>query len=246
VNATAPIHETIKGVINLSHLLDVNAYNAKRTLTTGNEDDASEIRITEATYGLLQDRRLNDDNAALTASTSSHRCTDEGCNEEGQSYSHSHSHARDLQEISTLSIPLPRLTTAQHLKFEELLRALLWDAALPGLSSRSHVHPESSNDSQIEPANDLEILRTKGIFAVLGENKTSSESASNKHEHENQAVQTEYIVQGVKELYEIKALPKLKKQNLNDHDGQGRLVLIGKGLSEDVRDTFLALLLMQD
>jgi G3E family GTPase len=65
-----------------------------------------------------------------------------------------------------------------------------------------------------EQSEKLEVLRTKGFFT------TSSES---------------FVIQGVRELYEITSLESSGK------DGSslaGKLVLIGKGLDQEVKDNF--------
>lgn len=197
INATAPIHETVKGVIDLRHILDVNAYNAKRSLT--NESLLKPTIISEATYSILQNRRVEHDDSECDG----HDHTDSDCDH----HSVTHQHARDLNDISTLSIPLPLLSISQRDRLELLLRSLLWDAELP-----AHENNETITN--------LEILRTKGIFSVI-------------NDKENQDVISRFIIQGVKELYEIKELHGSK--NATDGDGFGRLVLIGKGLSEELR-----------
>lgn len=76
----------------------------------------------------------------------------------------------------------------------------------------------------------LDILRTKGLFTV----KTSRREGGTET--------AQYIVQGVKELYEIKELPH-RTERLSE-GSSGALVLIGKGLRQEletaVRQTILA------
>lgn len=183
----------MKGVIDLRHILDVNAYNAKRSVSSESAENPS---ITEATYANLQERRGD---GACPPNCSNH-------DHEGQV---ANQHARDLSDISTLAIPLPVLSMAQRDKLEVLLRSLLWDAEMPTIG-------------KFESITGLEILRTKGLFTV----KTSRP--------ENAVETAQYIVQGVKELYEIKELPN--KSGKIDDGSLGALVLIGKGLSEDIRN----------
>lgn len=100
---------------------------------------------------------------------------------------------------------------SQYNKLEVLLRSLLWDAELPA-------------QGEFAAISDLEILRTKGLFSVMEEDN-------------NKDTYTAYIVQGVKELYEIKNLPKSLRSS--EDSGTGRLVLIGKGLREVLRESLL-------
>lgn len=225
VNATAPIHETINGVIDLSLILGVNAYNAKRIIADSSSDHNSSSGPHTAsgnTYSLLQDRRLE----------SQHEEHDENeCNDT------SHTHARDLAEISTLSINLPLFTSsAQKERLESILQSLLWDAQLPRPSS---MHDDISSTKAASSG--IEILRTKGVFSVVAAGTSSDSGLAGL----NKDTITEYVLQGVRELYEIKmiASSSMDGRYKDDATGEGRLVLIGKGLTEDVRHAVLRSLL---
>lgn len=172
----------------------MNAYNAKRPLSS----DEATGPVSEATYGVLIDRRLEEAKSSSVV---------------GSTDSASHTHAQDLSEITTLSIPLPILTPVQKDKLELALQSLLWDAKLP-LSQESS--PKNQN---------LEVLRTKGLISVR--EKQGQESVIRQH-----------IIQGVKELYEMKVLPC----GAQAEDSASRLVLIGRGLSIAVRENIHAML----
>lgn len=197
VNTTAPIYETVNGVIDLSHILGVNAYNARRSRHPLSGMAASQEG--KATYSLLQDRR-----SQPLQSEPSAECNT--CNSEEP-----HTHAQDLAEISTLSIPFPVLTPLQMERLESTLRSLLWDAQLPG--TREGVSTISG----------IEILRTKGLFSVV-QMLNGTETI------------TERILQGVREIYDIKIVSASTRNTTGD---PGRLVLIGKGLTGAMRESIV-------
>jgi len=203
INATAPIHETVKGVIDLRHILEVNAYNAKRSMSAA--DEAGQIPISSATYAILQDRRVECGNSDCSEPVHEHSAA---CTENDHKHSAAHQHSRDLTDISTISIPLPLLSTPQRDRLEVLLRSLLWDGEVPA-------------SGEYEAITGLEVLRTKGLFAVSSSSDENEEKVSL------------HMVQGVKELYEIKALPITR--GVTSHSVSGTLVLIGKGLSDSIR-----------
>lgn len=155
--------------------------------------------VGQATYSLLQDRCPDPLQPEAPA-----EC--DACDSEQP-----HTHAQDLAEISSLSIPFPVLTPLQMERLESTLRSLLWDAQLPG--TREGVSTISG----------IEILRTKGLFSVV-EKLNGTETI------------TERILQGVREIYDIKIIPASTRNTTGD---QGRLVLIGKGLTGAMRETIV-------
>ena len=105
--------------------------------------------------------------------------------------------------ISTLAIPIPVLSASQITSLESWLQSLLWEETLQSISS--------------QPSNyDLSIHRTKGRIL------TSSGSVK--------------MIQGVREVFEIVDLestaeaPDSQGESIEQQDG--KLVLIGRGLSE--------------
>lgn len=116
-----------------------------------------------------------------------------------------HTHAHDLSGISTLAIPLPSGLSADQISALDLtLRSLLWEGRLPS---------SSSSPSYQEASSSIEILRTKGYFV-------------------DQDAGTEYVVQGVREIYELRQVGqrKLRHEAGQIPEEEGKLVLIGKGL----------------
>lgn len=187
INSTAPIHETTRGVIDLQHILSINAYSAKAG---------------------AQVPRL-----PLTGESS--QCCEDPTHDHSQLREQKDTARGHLANMSTLSIPLPVLSSQQYETLDKLLRDLLWEGNLPSTHSTG-----SSTDSVVAKP---EILRTKGLFY------TSSGDAS----------KTEYIIQGVREIYEVK---EVAETSANSGDEQGKLVFIGRGLHDGVREAFLAAL----
>ena len=106
-----------------------------------------------------------------------------------------HHHSNDLSSTSTITLPLPILTSIQHAQIDTLLRSLLWEGQLPGSEQR------------------VEILRTKGIFTNKEDRKV-------------------YIIQGVRELYEIKCIESTSEGINTASEVTGKLVFIGRGLND--------------
>jgi len=118
-----------------------------------------------------------------------------------------HGHTEHFRQIHPLQITLPRLSEEQHTKLDEWIRTVLWEGHLPRVSAGGDPGSEENSGA-------LEVLRTKGMF--------STPSGS-------------FMLQGVRELYEISALP------VDDGKGSlgGKVVLIGKGLGPHVRENFM-------
>ena len=117
---------------------------------------------------------------------------------------HEHTHAREIDAISTVAVPLPVLNAHQVARLDGLLRSLLWDGILPS-----------------SPAgNKADILRTKGLFRT-------SEG-------------TEHVVQGVREIYEMKQVPLGRAAEAERIEG--KLVFIGRNLGECMREGVLSYL----
>jgi G3E family GTPase len=171
INELAPIHHTIRGAIDLSRILGLNAYSANR-----------HSHMDTLLVPVDGEDHIHDSNCA---------------HDHGVSDS---SHTRSLSSISTLSVALPPLSAAQQKLLDSLLRSLLWEGCLP-----------ASGDNPSGKCAKLEILRTKGIFQD-GENGNT------------------YVIQGVREIYELKAINRVEEEV------DGRLVLIGRGLQAEMKD----------
>lgn len=183
INASAIVHETTRGVVDLSSILDLNACSASRDETSG----------IDGLQKLLSTARLDDPDS---------NCGENLKHDPAEDEAHWHKHDIQNMAISTLAITLPGpLSWTQRVRLDEAIQGLLWNGRL------------EDDDSTVE------ILRTKGIFWA---------AVSEKED----APIMEYIVQGVREIYEIKAVPGSETQYKDEQDGRysGKLVLIGKGL----------------
>lgn len=158
INAAAPIHETVRGVVDLSKLLDVNAFSASREQAPAALD-------------------LHHDD-------------------------HEHTHAREIDAISTVAVPLPVLDAHQVARLDSLLRSLLWDGVLPSSPA----------------SNKADILRTKGLFHT--------------------AEGTEHVIQGVREIYEMKEV--LSARAAEAKRIEGKLVFIGRNLGDGLKEGVLS------
>ena len=126
-----------------------------------------------------------------------------------------------LQTISTVSLPLPILAPSQLDKLEIWLRSILWDSVLPtpGLSSLKDSDMLGGDGPDPKEFGRLNFLihRTKGRVII--------------------ADGTVKMVQGVREVFEMEDLEERRDggQFGNAYsDVKGKLVLIGKGLNEEL------------
>lgn len=116
-----------------------------------------------------------------------------------------HSEHYELRGISSLQVyaPLP-LEQGRLELLDEWIRNVLWEGRLPSSHKTERV---AGDNSKIESP--LQVLRCKGIWTMqTGER---------------------YILQGVRELYEVTKLPA-NKEDIGV--GEGKIVLIGKGLGD--------------
>ncbi|KAL9128558.1 MAG: hypothetical protein Q9217_002791 [Psora testacea] len=123
--------------------------------------------------------------------------------------------------ISTISLPIPRLAPSQLLRFEIWLRSILWDSILPSPSS---FFPSGNDPLGTDGANEREyrelkflVHRTKGRVVI--------------------ADRTVKMVQGVREVFEIVDLDAgigVRRSGDGYEDVKGKLILIGKGLDENL------------
>ncbi|KAI0647983.1 cobW-domain-containing protein [Trametes meyenii] len=176
VNPAASFYRTVRGEIDLKHIMGVDAYRSRQIL---------DVTLKTGSRGHGNHEHDHD-----------HSSHDHG---------HSHDHEKapthyELRGISSLQIDCPKLTSVQLSKLDEWIRTVLWEKQLPNRPPHNGA-----------PA--LEILRCKGIFVTDGGEL--------------------HVLQGVRSLYEISQAEKGEEElGLPD---TGKLVLIGKGLDEDVR-----------
>lgn len=109
--------------------------------------------------------------------------------------------------LSTLSIPLPRLRSVTEGPFDRALRSLLWEGSLPDPSPALASGP-------------AQILRCKGLL-IQSDDCGSGQDRT-------------YILQGVRELYE---LTEAGPANASD---EARIVLIGRGLTDALKEAFVS------
>ncbi|KAG2009962.1 hypothetical protein CC2G_012828 [Coprinopsis cinerea AmutBmut pab1-1] len=108
----------------------------------------------------------------------------------------------EIKGISSLQVACPPLTQSQLDKFDEWLRAVLWE---------NHIPEESPSASSADGSPALQVLRCKGTFVVNG---------------------VHHILQGVRSMYDISELDPSQTMGIPD---VGKVVLIGKGLDDNVR-----------
>ncbi|KAG8886638.1 hypothetical protein FRB97_000058 [Tulasnella sp. 331] len=124
INPVAAIERTIKGNIDLGKILDLNAYSNRPEFNT--TEFAAESAKHE--FGGAHDNENID---------------------EGHNHNDSCSH---LNDITSLLIPLPILSTSQHEAVDGWIRSVLWDNHIPGDTTTG------------ADGSSLEILRCKGVW----------------------------------------------------------------------------------
>lgn len=145
INATASIHETAHGVIDLGKILDLNAYSAQRS--------AARASIPLA---------LRDSTDSLVARPNGPHDHDACADPASCKVEHSAVSRHDLSSIRTLSIPLPLIPHGKYDLFDRLVRSLLWEGRL----SSDALTPSANQVKSADGAEKrCEILRTKGIFS---------------------------------------------------------------------------------
>ncbi|KZT40675.1 cobW-domain-containing protein [Sistotremastrum suecicum HHB10207 ss-3] len=117
----------------------------------------------------------------------------------------SHSGHDHLHAFSSLQLSLPPLSSSQMDRLDEWLRKLLWEEEIIGSATSS---VSTQNASRVQP----QVLRCKGIFTRLDEPDSI------------------YILQGVRSLYEM-----IKYEGQANANRPGKLVLIGRGLSDAIK-----------
>lgn len=132
-----------------------------------------------------------------------------------------HGTGKGKNDITTISIPLPILDDVRTGAFDRLIRGLLWDGSLPPLSDppTAPVSPDDKPDDKRE----FDILRTKAFLR-------SSDGS-------------EYILQGVRDIYEITQVPKgIVEAGIELERIVPKLVLIGRGIDGSTAERFLSAL----
>ncbi|RXW23413.1 hypothetical protein EST38_g2464 [Candolleomyces aberdarensis] len=111
----------------------------------------------------------------------------------------------ELRGISSLQVTCPVLKQSQFDRLDEWLRSVLWE---------NHI-PENTSAAEEGESPVLQVLRCKGSFTLQDG--------------------THYVLQGVRSMYEISELDNSSSQGDLGLPDVGKVVLIGKGLDDNVR-----------
>jgi G3E family GTPase len=195
INPAAPIHRTIKGEIDLRHIIGISAYknpplpNLSPSIPEGNVPK--------------QDDHFH------TADCNKHE--DDGDRDRSTTTSHSHDATHyELRGISSVQVlcPIP-LSQAQIDALDKWIRDALWENRVEG----SGLADEGSYEGSCE----VQVLRCKGAF----------------RDERNRW----YVLQGVRSVYEISELEVRSGTESVDVPDKGKIVLIGKGLNDKVKES---------
>lgn len=104
INPTAPIHRTVRGELDLKHILDLHAY-------------------TNAPASMLK--------PSASSSTSSQHVHTTDCNHEGEGEGEKPATHYELRGISSLQVTCPVLTQTQFDDLDAWLREVLWENRIP-------------------------------------------------------------------------------------------------------------------
>ncbi|KAJ4481936.1 CobW domain-containing protein [Lentinula aciculospora] len=149
----------------------------------------------------------------------------------GHEHDHDHEHEHEhtgsssavphyvTRGISSLQVSLPPLSATQFTAFDVWIRTILWENRLLELkplddSTKNPQSKKSSTDSSID------VLRCKGLLVL-----TSGE---------------QHVLQGVRSMYEIIPVEDDDQSTRSEFPHAGKVVLIGKGLGEDVRRSLMS------
>ncbi|TFK95387.1 CobW/HypB/UreG, nucleotide-binding domain-containing protein [Pterulicium gracile] len=229
LNPTAPIHRTVRGDVDLGKIMGVGAF--RGVGVSLRETGCGHGERYDHSHGLGHD----------------HEHDGEDCCPPSESAPTHY----ELRGISSLKIDVPSLNTERLGKMDEWLRSVLWEGVVPGpgISSGSNslatapTSPSNSAGPNTDTA--LQSLRTKGLILT-----TSG---------------ARYLIQGVRSMYEMTEVassgtsssslstPDAPASSTSTPNGPasttaeevdgveiGKLVLIGKGLGEDVRKSLRA------
>ncbi|KAJ3979964.1 CobW domain-containing protein [Lentinula detonsa] len=118
--------------------------------------------------------------------------------------------------ISSLQVSLPPLSATQFAAFDAWIRTILWENRLLDSVDALTSTPDSQSKKSPLQGN-INVLRCKGLLIL-----TSGE---------------QHVLQGVRNMYEIIPVDESMK---SEFPHAGKVVLIGKGLGEDVRHSLLS------
>lgn len=135
-------------------------------------------------------------------------------------HDHDHDHPSSVvphyvtRGISSLQVSLPPLSSSQLVAFDVWIRTILWEGRLPN----SQIAGESEISATSE--NSIQVLRCKGLIVL--------------------ASGEQHVLQGVRNMYEIIPIEDDDGATTVEFPAAGKVVLIGKGLGEDVRRSLVS------
>ena len=205
------------------------------------------LRVYRTTKSQIDLRELFDLRAYSSPSFPTDRQVQD-THEHDHDHDHGHDHRHDEPPshhhgITTLLISLPPLTPEQYQSLTNFLEILLWKGVLPVPTSsnsdptvqppqstppksQSRITPstqldQSDGPNRLDSTDQLEILRCKGYIPLT--NGTS------------------YVLQGVTDLFELNELPSTTQQSGQNVQGtRGKVVFIGRGVGERIKESLLA------
>ncbi|KIK59356.1 hypothetical protein GYMLUDRAFT_74571 [Collybiopsis luxurians FD-317 M1] len=181
VNPTAPIHRTIRGELDLGHILGIQAYSSGKQLAPSSTPE----------HDHDHDHEPGHEHDHSSSSTAVPHYVSRG--------------------ISSLQVSIPPLSSSQFAAFDVWIRTILWEGRLPD-SGTTATEPSSENA--------IQILRCKGLLLL-----TSGE---------------QHVLQGVRSMYEISPVADDDDSARSEFPHAGKVVLIGKGLGDEVRSSLLS------
>ncbi|KAL1748389.1 CobW/HypB/UreG, nucleotide-binding domain-containing protein [Schizophyllum fasciatum] len=211
VNPGAPVYRTVRGQIDLGKLMGIHAYGSAPVLA--DEGEAAPVPAGEI----------------------------ESHEHDSHSHAHAHPHSThyEVRGISSLRVRVPPLAPGALAALDGWVREVLWEGRLPGAAPAASDPTTTTSAASSSP---LLVLRCKGLFVT-----TAGER---------------YVLQGVRNMYDLfkveegeegsaptkddQPMKNASHGTAKDHDNlgipqEGKLVLIGKGLGEDVRRSLEAL-----
>ncbi|KAF9207540.1 COBW domain-containing protein 1 [Haplosporangium sp. Z 27] len=169
-----------------------------------------------AAFDAVRAKELEQADTALKSSQDSTSDHSDPNHVHGDDCGHEHQVSNHLEEsISTATLTFNTPTIDQKL-FEHWLQILLWEHEIPDpepIESLSAKDTAASTDLQR-----LDILRVKGILKPSG-----------------QPEGTRVVIQGVQELYDVKAATTNAQTSQEEHFNAGKVVFIGRGLDDKKR-----------
>ncbi|KAL1707570.1 CobW/HypB/UreG, nucleotide-binding domain-containing protein, partial [Schizophyllum commune] len=205
VNPGAPVYRTVRGQIDLGKLMGIRAYGSAPVIAEEDEDHTGSVAHSGAA-DVHEHGHGHDHEHEHDQS-----CNHDHDHDPNTPHAHSHPHSThyEVRGISSLRVNVPPLTPEALHDLDEWVREVLWEGRLPESST--------TTPPKTDP---LLVLRCKGLFVT-----TTGER---------------YVLQGVRNMYDL--FKAEEDAATKDDDGdlagipkEGKLVLIGKGLGEDVR-----------